>query len=95
MISPRSLPCPVIPQDDYLIALARTARADALVSGDKDLTDLMLGDLLIETPRQLLDELTGLPQAGSAEDDPAGGDCSLCVRSRGAVSATLRHSPGR
>ena len=55
------------PEDDYLIALARTARADALVSGDKDLTHLMLLDLVIQTPRQLLDELTGLPQAGSAE----------------------------
>lgn len=43
--------------DDYLIALALYTGADALVSGDRDLTDL--GDPLVRvlTPRELLDEL--------------------------------------
>lgn len=56
------------PEDDYLVALARTAQADALVSGDKDLTHLMLRDLVIQTPRQLLDELTGLLDDASTEE---------------------------
>lgn len=43
--------------DDYLVALARTARADALVSGDADLTDLDLTDLPVLTPRQFLEQL--------------------------------------
>lgn len=42
------------PADDYLVALARIADADALVSGDSDLTDLRLDDLTVMTPRQLL-----------------------------------------
>jgi putative PIN family toxin of toxin-antitoxin system len=54
------------PDDDYLIALARTARADALVSGDADLTDLHLNDLPVLTPRQLLDELA----AGLSREAP-------------------------
>lgn len=45
------------PKDDYLVALARSAKADALVSGDPDLTELDLPDLQVLTPRQLLDEL--------------------------------------
>ncbi len=45
------------PDDDYLIALARSTGADALVSGDRDLTELDLTDLPVLTPRQLLDEL--------------------------------------
>lgn len=55
------------PGDDYLIALARTARADALASGDKDVTQLVLDDMSIQTPRQLLDDLTALLEAGTAE----------------------------
>lgn len=55
------------PEDDYLVALARTSRADALVSGDKDLTHLNLHDLVIHTPRQFLDELTGLLEDISTE----------------------------
>jgi putative PIN family toxin of toxin-antitoxin system len=46
------------PDDDYLLALARTTQADALVSGDPDLTELTLDDLPVVTPRELLDELT-------------------------------------
>ena len=45
------------PVDDYLIALARAARVDALVSGDEDLTSLELDDLDILTPRKVLDRL--------------------------------------
>ena len=41
--------------DDYLIALARTASADALVSGDPDLLTLRLADLPILSPRELLE----------------------------------------
>ncbi len=41
--------------DDYLIALARAADADALISGDTDLTELDLPDLPVLTPRQLLE----------------------------------------
>lgn len=52
------------PDDDYLIALARTTHADAVVSGDTDLTGLALTDLPTLTPRQLLDELA------AALDDP-------------------------
>lgn len=45
------------PNDDYLIAVARSTKADALVSGDRDLTDLRLPDLVLLTPRQLLEML--------------------------------------
>jgi uncharacterized protein len=45
------------PDDDRLVALARAAGVDALVSGDEDLTSLELGDLDILTPRQVLDRL--------------------------------------
>ena len=45
------------PKDDYLVALARLVRADALVSGDSDLTQLHLPDVLVLNPRQLLDRL--------------------------------------
>ena len=43
------------PDDDYLVALARSATADALVCGDSDLLELHLPDLRVLTPRQLLD----------------------------------------
>jgi predicted nucleic acid-binding protein len=32
-------PLPRDPEDDYLVALARTAKAKAIVTGDKDLLD--------------------------------------------------------
>lgn len=41
--------------DDYLLALAKDAHADALISGDPDLTDLTVDGVLILTARQLLD----------------------------------------
>lgn len=55
------------PDDDYLIALARTARADALVSGDADLTDLDLTDLPVLTPRQFLEDLVAALAREAAE----------------------------
>ena len=45
------------PDDDYLIALARAAHADYLVSGDRHLTDLPRPDPPVLTPRQFLDLL--------------------------------------
>ena len=45
------------PDDDYLIALARTASADYLVSGDRHLLDLTDPDPPVLTPRQFLDVL--------------------------------------
>jgi len=40
------------PDDDYLLALARSAQVDVLVSGDRDLTDLSDTQPPIETPAQ-------------------------------------------
>jgi predicted nucleic acid-binding protein len=48
------------PDDDYLVGLARSTAADALVSGDRDLTDLTLGDVRLLTPRAFLDQLADL-----------------------------------
>lgn len=45
------------PDDDYLIALARAADADALVSGDRDLKGLGLADVRVLSPRELLDAM--------------------------------------
>ena len=45
------------PDDDYLIALARAARADYLVSGDRHLLDLTDPHPPVLTPRQFLDQL--------------------------------------
>lgn len=42
------------PDDDYLIALARVAGADYLVSGDRHLLDLADPDPPVLTPRQFL-----------------------------------------
>jgi putative PIN family toxin of toxin-antitoxin system len=43
------------PDDDYLIALARTAQADYLVSGDSHLLDLADPEPPVLTPRQFLE----------------------------------------
>lgn len=51
------------PDDDYLVALARAARADYLVSGDRHLLELTDPDPPVLTPRQFL----GLLEDG--EDD--------------------------
>lgn len=47
------------PDDDYLVALAIVARADAIVSGDADLTQLVEPPVPVLTPRELLDQLGG------------------------------------
>jgi putative PIN family toxin of toxin-antitoxin system len=43
------------PDDDFLVALARAANADFLVSGDRDLTDLPDPNPPILTPRAFLE----------------------------------------
>ena len=45
------------PGDDYLVALARTARADLLVSGDRHLTRLARPDPPVLTPAAFLEFL--------------------------------------
>jgi len=44
--------------DDYLIALARAARADVIVSGDSHLTQLVDPAPPVLTPRQFIEQLT-------------------------------------
>jgi putative PIN family toxin of toxin-antitoxin system len=46
------------PKDDYLVALARVAHVDAIISGDRDIHDAELPDLSIWTPRHLADTLS-------------------------------------
>ncbi len=46
------------PDDDYLVALARREKADAIVSGDHDLTALELDDLPILTPAHAVARLS-------------------------------------
>lgn len=45
------------PDDDYLVGLARAARADVLVSGDRHLTELPNPDPPVLTPRAFADQL--------------------------------------
>lgn len=45
------------PEDDYLVALAVAAGADAIVSGDSDLTELEDPPVLVLTPRRLVARL--------------------------------------
>ena len=45
------------PDDDYLVALAREAQVDAIVSGDRDLLEAGLTNPPVWTPRGLLDRL--------------------------------------
>ena len=46
-------------KDDYLVALGRHERVDAIVSGDRDLLDAGLEAPVVWTPRQLVDHLAG------------------------------------
>jgi uncharacterized protein len=46
------------PDDDYLIALARSAEADYLVSGDGHLTGLSAAEAPVLTPREFLEHLS-------------------------------------
>ena len=42
---------------DYLVALARVAEVDLIVSGDRDLFDLDLKDLRVVSPREVVERL--------------------------------------
>lgn len=44
--------------DDYLVALARAARADVIVSGDSDLTQLVDPTPPVLTPQRFAEQLT-------------------------------------
>lgn len=46
------------PDDEYLLALARSADVDVLVSGDRDLTDLTNAQPPIETPTQFFERIS-------------------------------------
>jgi putative PIN family toxin of toxin-antitoxin system len=48
------------PNDDYLVALAREAEADVLVSGDSDLTELPDPRPPVLTPRRFLERIKGV-----------------------------------
>lgn len=48
------------PDDDYLVALARSAQADAIISGDRHLTTLPAGKPRVLTPRAFVDLLDSL-----------------------------------
>lgn len=45
------------PNDDYLVALDKTGRVRALVSGDRDLTEMPDADPPVLTPRQAVEQL--------------------------------------
>jgi uncharacterized protein len=45
------------PDDDYLITLARAAGVQLLVSGDRDLLDLTLSDLVVVAPAAAVERL--------------------------------------
>lgn len=47
------------PGDDYLVALAVAVGADAIVSGDRHLTELADAPVPVVTPRALLEQLEG------------------------------------
>jgi putative PIN family toxin of toxin-antitoxin system len=49
------------PDDDYLLALAETHDADAVVSGDPHLLDAASSKLPVLTPRELADRLSLTP----------------------------------
>lgn len=45
------------PDDDYLVSLARTHGADAIISGDRHLLDIAHGDPPVWSPRQCAERL--------------------------------------
>jgi len=45
------------PADDYLVALARDARAEAIVSGDADLLTLEAAEPPVLSPRAVVEQL--------------------------------------
>ncbi len=55
VLDPERAPAVTVdPADDYLVALATAAGADAIVSGDKDLTKLADPPVPVLTPREFL-----------------------------------------
>jgi predicted nucleic acid-binding protein len=57
-------PCPAVCRvsgDDYLVALARAALVDALVTGDRDLLELEDIGVAVITPRELVERLADVP----------------------------------
>jgi putative PIN family toxin of toxin-antitoxin system len=46
------------PDDDYLVALGRRERVDAIVSVDLDLLDAEIDAPVVRTPRQIVDSLS-------------------------------------
>jgi predicted nucleic acid-binding protein len=65
MVDPPPLPAPVCrdPDDDKLLALARAAKADIIISGDQDLLTLgSFDDIPILNPADVLAKLTGAPE---------------------------------
>ncbi|MCA1680397.1 MAG: hypothetical protein LC777_16315 [Actinobacteria bacterium] len=44
-------------RDDYLVALAVATRADAIVTGDRDLLELPEPQVAVLTPRALIERL--------------------------------------
>jgi putative PIN family toxin of toxin-antitoxin system len=58
ILDPEQIPAITVdPADDYLVALAAAAGADAIVSSDKDLTELVDPPVPVLTPRELLQRL--------------------------------------
>ena len=49
------------PGDDYLVAFARAARIHALVTGDRDLLELVDAGVAVITPRELIERLADAP----------------------------------
>jgi uncharacterized protein len=49
------------PGDDYLVAFARAVRVDALVTGDRDLLELVDASVAVITPRELIERLDNAP----------------------------------
>lgn len=45
------------PDDDYLVALTKAAGARALVSGDRDLTEMLDAGVVVLTPREVVEQL--------------------------------------
>jgi putative PIN family toxin of toxin-antitoxin system len=52
------------PKDDYLVALTLKAKADALVTGDRDLLEMESPSVTVVTPRQLADRLRAASEPG-------------------------------
>jgi putative PIN family toxin of toxin-antitoxin system len=58
VLDPEQIPAVTVdPDDDYFVALAMAAGADAIVSGDKDLTELADPPVTVLTPREFLRRL--------------------------------------